>query len=123
MPLEVVLECLSTREHRVSIDLVRDEVETELQKVFIRESSVIETAIVYSGHLSIPGGCLKPKRGYSLAQCNQATSLLVVSGVLNAKAEEYLYTALYKRQSVKINIGIGGLHGNQFAKNSPAKIS
>lgn len=35
MPLEVVLECLSTREHRESIDLVRDEVETELQKVFI----------------------------------------------------------------------------------------
>jgi heterodisulfide reductase subunit B len=27
------LECLATREYRVSIDLVRDEVETELQKV------------------------------------------------------------------------------------------
>lgn len=35
MPLEVVLECLSTREHRVSIDLVRDEVETELKKVIM----------------------------------------------------------------------------------------
>ena len=23
----------------------------------------------------------------------------------------------------KINIGVGGLHGNQFAKNGPAKIS
>ncbi len=32
MPLEVVLECLAIREHRVSIDLVKDEVETELQK-------------------------------------------------------------------------------------------
>ena len=33
IPLAVVLECLSFREQRVSIDLVRDEVETELQKV------------------------------------------------------------------------------------------
>ncbi len=33
VPLEVVLECLSIREHRVSIDLIRDEVETELNKV------------------------------------------------------------------------------------------
>lgn len=33
IPLEVVLECLATREHRVAIDLVRDEVEAELKKV------------------------------------------------------------------------------------------
>ncbi len=33
IPLEVVLECLATREYRVAIDLVRDEVETELHKV------------------------------------------------------------------------------------------
>lgn len=33
IPLEVTLECLSIREHRVSIDLVRDEVEYELNKV------------------------------------------------------------------------------------------
>lgn len=33
LPLDVVLECLALREQRVSIDLVRDEVEAELQKV------------------------------------------------------------------------------------------
>ena len=33
LPLEVVLECLSLREQRVSIDLVRDDVEAELHKV------------------------------------------------------------------------------------------
>ena len=33
MPLDVVIECLSLREHRVSTDLVRDEVEGELHKV------------------------------------------------------------------------------------------
>ncbi|XP_003384329.1 PREDICTED: tektin-2-like [Amphimedon queenslandica] len=38
MPLHVVLECLVTRENRVAIDLVRDEVEAELNK----EVSVIE---------------------------------------------------------------------------------
>ena len=25
--------------------------------------------------------------------------------------------------NIKINIGVGGLHGNQFTKNRPAKIS
>ena len=33
MPLEVVLGCLSLREERVAIDLVRDEVEAQLHKV------------------------------------------------------------------------------------------
>ena len=33
MPLEVVLKCLSLREQRISIDLVKDEVEDELHKV------------------------------------------------------------------------------------------
>lgn len=33
MPSEVVLKCLSLRENRISIDLVRDEVEAELYKV------------------------------------------------------------------------------------------
>ena len=33
MPLDVVMECLSLREQRVSTDLVRDEVEEELHKV------------------------------------------------------------------------------------------
>ena len=33
LPMDVVLECLSLREQRVSIDLVRDEVEAELNKV------------------------------------------------------------------------------------------
>lgn len=37
MPLHVVLECLVTRENRVAIDLVRDEVEAELNKVRERE--------------------------------------------------------------------------------------
>ena len=41
-------------------------------------------------------------------------------GVHNAKAEEC--TTLYMRQTVKINIGVGGLHGNLFAKNRPTKI-
>ena len=30
---------------------------------------------------------------------------------------------VYMRQYIKINIGVGGLHGNQFANNRPAKIS
>lgn len=33
MPLEVALGCLSLREERVAIDLVRDEVEAQLHKV------------------------------------------------------------------------------------------
>ena len=33
IPLDVVMECLSLREQRVSTDLVRDEVEGELHKV------------------------------------------------------------------------------------------
>ena len=33
LPLDVVLECLSLREQRVSIDLVRDDVEAELHTV------------------------------------------------------------------------------------------
>ena len=45
----------------------------------------------------------------------------VGTGVHNAKAEEC--TTLYMRQNIKLNIGVDGLHGNQFAKNSPAKIS
>ena len=35
VPLEVALECLALREERVSIDLVRDEVEGQLHKVWI----------------------------------------------------------------------------------------
>jgi len=37
MPLDVVIECLSLREQRVSTDLVRDEVEGELHKVEFTE--------------------------------------------------------------------------------------
>ena len=37
MPLEVALECLSLREGRVSIDLVRDEVEGLLHKVQLHQ--------------------------------------------------------------------------------------
>ena len=33
LPMDVVLECLALREQRVSVDLVRDEVEAELNKV------------------------------------------------------------------------------------------
>ena len=33
MPLDIVIDCLSLREGRVSIDNVRDEVETELNTV------------------------------------------------------------------------------------------
>ena len=33
MPLEIALECLTTREGRIAIDLVRDDVEAELNKV------------------------------------------------------------------------------------------
>ena len=33
VPLEVVYECLALREQRVSIDLVRDDVEGQLNKV------------------------------------------------------------------------------------------
>ena len=35
----------------------------------------------------------------------------VLAGVHNAKAEEC--TTPYMRQNIKINIGVGGLHGNQ----------
>ena len=43
-------------------------------------------------------------------------------------AQEYIMlkqecTTPYMLQNIKINIGVGGLHGNQFAKNRPAKIS
>ena len=41
MPTEVVLKCLSLREHRLSIDLVRDEVEAELFTVYIDVDVVI----------------------------------------------------------------------------------
>ena len=37
--------------------------------------------------------------------------------VHNAKAEEC--TTLYMCQNIKINIGVGGSHGNQFAKIDP----
>ena len=33
MPVNVVMECLAIREKRVSIDLVRDDIESELNKV------------------------------------------------------------------------------------------
>lgn len=33
MPVNVVMECVAIRENRVAIDLVRDEVESELNKV------------------------------------------------------------------------------------------
>ena len=36
-------------------------------------------------------------------------------GVHSAKAEKC--TTPYMRRTIKINIGVGGLHGNQFAKN------
>lgn len=32
LPMDVALECLALREQRVSVDLVRDEVEAELNK-------------------------------------------------------------------------------------------
>ena len=35
----------------------------------------------------------------------------ILSGVHNAKAEEC--TTPYMRQNIEINIGVGGLHGNQ----------
>ena len=39
----------------------------------------------------------------------------LTEGVHNAKEENC--TTPYMRQNIKINIGVGGLHGNQFAKN------
>ena len=33
LPMDVVLDCLALREQRVSVDVVRDEVEAELNKV------------------------------------------------------------------------------------------
>ena len=39
-PLDVVMECLSLREQRVSTDLVRDEVEEELHKVTGRGQTI-----------------------------------------------------------------------------------
>ena len=42
------------------------------------------------------------------------------SGVHTAKAEECT-TPLHAQEFQKL-IGVGGLHGNKFAKNSPAKI-
>ena len=38
LPMDVVLECLALREQRVSVDLVRDEVEAELNKVNVNRS-------------------------------------------------------------------------------------
>ena len=37
----------------------------------------------------------------------------VLPGVHNAKAEECTTPAPYMRQNIEINIGVGGLHGNQ----------
>ena len=50
LPMDVVLECLSLREQRVSIDLVRDEVEAELNKVsdsYKTTNSDIKSNIIY----------------------------------------------------------------------------
>ena len=51
-PLDVVMECLSLREQRVSTDLVRDEVEEELHKVIRRGQTITQ-----SFHLS--GACVR----------------------------------------------------------------
>lgn len=42
MPLDIVIDCLSLRESRVSIDNVRDEVETELNTVRYAHRNFIE---------------------------------------------------------------------------------
>ena len=49
------------------------------------------------------GGC-----GHSRFSCEIQSA---VPGVHNAKAEEC--TTPYMRQNIEINIGVGGLHGNQ----------
>ena len=41
MPLEVAFSCLSLREGRVAIDLVRDEVEAQLNKVQYNDRGII----------------------------------------------------------------------------------
>ena len=41
----------------------------------------------------------------------QVLKYRVYTGVHNAKAEEC--TTPYMRQNIEINIGVGGLHGNQ----------
>ena len=53
-PLQVALDCLSIREHRVAIDLVRDEVEDELQKVTLSCSTKKHLIFLYS--VCIGGG-------------------------------------------------------------------
>ena len=50
LPMDVVLECLSLREQRVSIDLVRDEVEAELNKVSNSEVRLIKSSKCVSEH-------------------------------------------------------------------------
>jgi len=45
LPMDVVLECLALREQRVSVDMVRDEVEAELNKVCTSiEKQLVKTA-------------------------------------------------------------------------------
>ena len=56
--------------------------------------------------------------GFYYASCNKGLQLR--TGVHNAKAEAC--TTPYMHQNIKINVGMGGIHGNQFAKNRPAKI-
>ena len=41
MPLEIALECLATREGRLGIDSVRDDVEAELNKVSNSQYSIL----------------------------------------------------------------------------------
>ena len=45
------------------------------------------------------------------ALCMRSEGLCDLSGVHNAKVEEC--TTPYMRQNIEINIGVGGLHGNQ----------
>ena len=52
MPLHVVLECLVTRENRVAIDLVRDEIEAELNKVREEERNSKECSQILIGSVS-----------------------------------------------------------------------
>ena len=48
MPLDVVIECLSLREGRVSIDNVRDDVEAELNQVR-QTNAQLQTNYMYEG--------------------------------------------------------------------------
>ena len=66
------------------------------------------------------GGGERIKDCFSSSAC---TCVAIIRGVHMLKQRSSVQPRPYMCQNIKINIDVGGLHGNQFAKNRPAKKS